>query len=109
MTNEQKNKGNNNASKNIIANIANEDNARKFLDDLFFDMENAGGLEWTVDGLVMLLDSLANKEAKDIQPFIERLQLYLYSWISHRPKNFSSYLKKVKAGKDYRDNFLTKS
>ena len=56
-----------------VANIGNEQNARKFLDDFLIEMESAGGLEWTIDGLVMLLDAVANKDKEDLQSFIEHL------------------------------------
>ena len=91
----------NKMAENIIANMANVDNAKKFLDDLLFDAENCGNLESTVDGLMMLFEVFGNSDSTKL--LAEELQIHLYGWTSHHDDAYSAYCETVKAGKNYQE------
>jgi hypothetical protein len=89
------------ATGNIIAGIGDARNAEMFLDDLLIDMENAGGLDWTVGGLIMLLGAVADKDEAQRRIYVERLQRFIYARIDTRPKKtLPAYLRSLRDSKD---------
>lgn len=86
-------------SENIIINMAQVNNAKNFLSDILVDAENAGNLESTVDGLIMLFEEFRRQE--NLQSFIEELQIHLYDQTIEHDNSYLSYIQSIKAGKNY--------
>lgn len=96
-TTKNENTEENSIQKPIIPDLANVDNAKKFLDDLMFDLEGHEHREIVLDGLMMLFGAIA-----DTPTLAEDLQIHLYSHTFHHSDAYMAYFKSIQAGKDYR-------